>query len=144
MKSASTLKYIWVWILWVITTLIFTIGATLLMSSLGIYKDCDLTSETIFVIISFSVGVIAFINIYKIYPDIKISKVMIYLWVLGFVGVAMLYQDIDESLSACGIFIGQGSPWLGSAFVLGYIIHNLIILFYFKKTPQWDGKNLID
>jgi hypothetical protein len=36
MKSASTLKYIWVWILWVITTLIFTIGATLLMSSLGI------------------------------------------------------------------------------------------------------------
>ena len=143
MKSASSLKYIGVWILWIIITLIFTLGATLFLSVVGIYKDCNKTSETIFVIITYSIGALAFINIYKIFPDIKISKVMIYLWILGFVGVSQLFADIRQSLNLCGISIND-SPWLAAALLFGYIGHNLTIRYYFKKTSQWDGKHLLD
>jgi len=141
MKNASFLKYIGVWLLWITATSILTFGIFFILAILNIYNDCSVINEIIVILVINFVGAITFINIYKLFPDLKISKVMIYLWILGFVGAGSIVAESRNSLEACNLDFN--ATYIAYSALIGYIFHNLTIRYYFKKKPQWDGKNLI-
>ena len=84
-KSTSSWKYIGVWILWLILSGI--LGATVGFIYMLIAPEPESISETvtydcILYFILFASSAVAFVKVYERFQDIKIKKVMVYLWIL--------------------------------------------------------------
>ena len=140
-KSPSSWKYIGVWFLWSISSgvivLIFAFLVGIFYEIAGMeFSENNLIDISIFYSGSYMIAVLMFIAIYERFLSLKISKVMPYLWVIGFFGMAMSWGDADEAYRSFGNSKDDASP-LFFLFIILYILHNLIIYFYFRKKNQW-------
>ena len=138
--TASKLKYIGIWFLWYLVTIVivlvsgFAIG--LLLVFLGFYKECDIFIENFLTVLVFGVSALSFIFIYSKFKDVNVRRVVPYLWIFGVIGAGGMYQDLKVTLQICNLDSGSAA-----VFILGgMIVHNLYIQNYFKKTSQYINK----
>ena len=138
--TASKLKYIGIWFLWYLITIVivlvsaFAIG--LLLGFLGFYKECDIFIENFMTVLVFGISALSFIFIYSKFKDVNVRRVVPYLWIFGVIGAGGMYKDVQVTLQICNLDSGSAA-----VFILGgMIIHNLYIQNHFKKTSQYINK----
>ena len=136
-KGASSLKYIGVWFLWNILSIIPCFFLGLIYGF--VIPEVDsiklfYIQESILYFIVYLIIAIVFVKTYERFKDIKIRKVMPYLWVLGFIGISSVHSDIRESYSELGIDPGP----MVLVLLFSYIVSNLSIRYYFRNSPHWD------
>ncbi|MDC0032294.1 hypothetical protein OAJ23_02425 [Pelagibacteraceae bacterium] len=136
-NGASSLKYIGVWFLWNILSVIpiffwgFIYG--FFIPEANSIRLFYIQESILYFIIYLSMAIV-FVKTYERFKDIKIRKVMPYLWVLGLFGCSSFFSDIKEEYSELGIDPGP----LVFVLLFSYIIANLSIRYYFRNSPHWD------
>ena len=136
-NGASSWKYIGVWFLWnilsLITAVIFGIIFYLIIpepNSINLFY----IQESIVYFISYIISAIVFVKIYERFKDIKIRKVMPFLWGLGLLGASTVWSDTREEYAGLGIDPGP----MVLVILFSYIVSTLSIRYYFRNSPSWD------
>lgn len=145
MKSPSIFKYIGVWFVWSLTSAVFGFIVSFIIFVLGnfiIDYSCGMITNSLAIISIYTISALVFINLYKSFPDLKISKIMIYLWVLGFFAFAGLFNEVQNNIASCNYGENEEAMNAMVTFIglVSYIVHNLYIRNYFLGKPQWEGK----
>lgn len=134
--TASKLKYIGVWFLWYLVTIIIVLISAFTIGFLGFYQECDVFFENFMSVFTFTISAMSFIFIYSKFKDLNVRRVVPYLWIFGVIGIGTMYQDAKVTFLSCGL-----EPGSAAFFILcGMVVHNLYIQYYFKKTSQYISK----
>ena len=126
--------YIFVWfVAWIPTNLIVFGADTILAES--ILKSID--DWNTYVIIAFPIECIVYlvigIFVYKKFQNIKISKVMPYIWIFGGISFGRLYYDTTTVLESVGI----GTTVNTFMILVTYLGLCFGFMQYFKNSKQW-------
>ena len=136
-KNPGTGLYIFVWFVAISST---NIVVTLIDSYFAITfinSVSDLTFQLILTVSSIEtiIFVAIMIFVYKKFPNIKISKVAVWYYVLTFVGTARNFSQIKDDLE--GVNVGFDIGAISILLICLWIAHCLIFRQYFRKTKQW-------
>ena len=126
--------YIFVWFAaWVPANIVVYLVDTILAES--IIKSID--DWNTYVIISFPIDVIVYLvfatSIYKKFQNIKISKVMPYIWIFGGISFGRLYYDSNSILES----VGGGTTVTTFMILITYLVLCIGFMQYFKNSKQW-------
>ena len=126
--------YIFVWFAaWVPANIVVYLVDIILAES--IIKSID--DWNTYVIISFPIEVIVYLvfatSIYKKFQNIKISKVMPYIWIFGGINFAKLYYTTTPILESAGI----GTTVNTFMILISYLGLCFGFRQYFKNSRQW-------
>ena len=126
--------YIFVWfVAWVPANAAVMLVDIILAKS--IIKSID--DWNTYVIIAFPIECIVYlvigIFVYKKFKNIKISKVMPYIWIFGGINIARLYYDITPMLES----VGMGTTVNTVMILITYLGLCFGFMQYFRKTKQW-------
>ena len=131
--TASKLKYIGIWFLWYLITIVSAFVIFFVIGFFGFYKECDIFYENFTIVFVYGISAMSFILVYSKFKDVNVRRVVPYLWIFGVIGAGAMYQDVKVTLQICNL-----DPRSAAAFILGgMIIHNLYIQNHFKKTSQY-------
>ena len=136
--KATKKKYIGVWFLWITLSTVFGFAIIFLLSFFNFYQECSYPHQVFSIIIIYTTGAFSFCAVYQYFRNLIISKVMIYVWLLGLVGAGSINTDTQNTLKNCSIEYERGE--IAIIIMACYIIHNLLITFYFRGKPQWKDK----
>ena len=136
-KNPGSGLYIFVWFVAIsatniVVTLIDSYFAITFINSVS-----DLTFQLILTVSSIEtiIFVAIMIFVYKKFPNIKISKVAVWYYVLTFVGTARNFSQIKDDLE--GVNVGFDIGAISILLICLWIAHCLIFRQYFRKTKQW-------
>ena len=126
--------YIFVWfVAWIPANLVVMFVDTILAES--IIKD--VSDWNTYVIIAIPIECIIYlvigIFVYKKFQNIKISKVMPYIWIFGGINFARLYYDTTTVLESVGI----GTTVNTFMILVTYLGLCFGFMQYFKNSKQW-------
>ena len=116
----------------IVTTLVDSYFTVTFLNSVS-----DITLQYIYIISSIetAIFVAVVIFVYKKFPNIKISKVAVWYYVLNFLGTGGSVTGIEDNLEGLNTGIDLGSI---AIFIMCLWIANcLIFRQYFRKTKQW-------
>ena len=119
--EASKLKYIG---LYIGQSILSKLVATLIVALVYNFVYLEIYTYLIFIL-----NALIFIFLYQKYPELKISKVMIWLWIFVIIGIIrsfILYGNEPGNI----IYL--------LVFTAGCFSQNLIIHYKFKDTDQWE------
>ena len=136
-KNPGTGLYIFVWFVAIglgniATTLVDSYIAVTFINSVS-----DLTLQFFYIIFSIEtvIFVAVVIFVYKKFPNIKISKVAVWYYVLNFLGTGRTFGGIKDDLEGLNTGIDLGS--IAIFIMCMWIANCLIFRQYFRKTKQW-------
>ena len=97
----------------------------------------DITLQYFYIIFSIetAIFVAVVIFVYKKFPNIKISKVAVWYYVLNFLGTGRTFGGIKDDLEGLNTGIDLGS--IAIFIMCMWIANCLIFRQYFRKTKQW-------
>ena len=126
--------YIFVFFVASIPANLIVIGVDTILAEL-IFKSID--DWNTYVIISFPIEVIVYLvfgtSIYKKFQNIKISKVMPYIWIIGGISYGRLYFESNSILESVGV----GTTVNTFMILISYLIICIGFMQYFKNSKQW-------
>ena len=136
-KKPGTGLYIFVYVVAmglanIVTTLVDSYFAVTFINSVS-----GITLQFFYIIFSIEtvIFVAVVIFVYKKFPNIKISKVAVWYYVLNFLGTGRTFTGIEDDLEGLNTGIDLGSI---AIFIMCLWIANcLIFRQYFRKTKQW-------
>ena len=133
-KNPGKGLYIFVWfITWVPINIIIGIVDTILASIM--LKNID--DWNIYVFVAFPIETLIYlvggILIYKRFKNLKISKVMPYIWIIGAISYLRIYFETNLVLEKLNI----DSTFTSIVILICYLVLCLGFMQYFKKTAQW-------
>ena len=136
-KNPGTGLYIFVWFVAIglgniATTLVDSYIAVTFINSVS-----DLTLQLLYIAISIETAIFIaiVIFIYKKFPNIKISKVAVWYYVLNLLGTGRTFGGIKDDLEGLNTGIDLGS--IAIFIMCMWIANCLIFRQYFRKTNQW-------
>ena len=136
-KKPGSGLYILVWFIAIgsaniVTTLIDSYFAVTFVNSVS-----DITFQFLSIIITIetAIFIVVVIFIYKKFPNIKISKVAVWFYVLNFFATGRTFGQIKDDLSGLNTGIDLGN--FAVLLLCMYIAICLIFRQYFRKTKQW-------
>ena len=136
-KKPGSGLYILVWFIAIgsaniVTTLIDSYFAVTFVNSVS-----DITFQFLSIIITIetAIFIVVVIFIYKKFPNIKISKVAVWFYVLNFFGTGRNFGQIKDDLSGLNTGIDFGN--IAVLLLCMYIAICFIFRQYFRKTKQW-------
>ena len=136
-KNPGTGLYIFVWFVAIglgniATTLVDSYIAITFINSVS-----DITLQLLYIAISIETAIFIAIVIfvYKKFPNIKISKVAVWYYVLNFLGTGRTFGGIKDDLEGLNTGIDFGS--IAIFLICMYVANCLIFRQYFRKTKQW-------
>ena len=136
-KKPGTGLYIFVWFVAMISANIVVTLVDSYFAITFVESISDITFQFFLIIISIEtvIFVAIVIFVYKKFPNIKISKVAAWYYVLNFFGTGNTFGDIKKELEGLniGFYIGEIAVLL----VCAWAINCLIFRQYFKKSKQW-------
>ena len=126
--------YIFVWFAaWVPANIVVYLVDTFLAES--IIKSID--DWNTYAIIAFPIESIVYlvigIFVYKKFQNIKISKVMPYIWIIGGISYGRLYFESNSILESVGV----GTAVNTFMILISYLIICIGFMQYFKNSKQW-------
>ena len=116
----------------IVTTLVDSYFAVTFINSVS-----DKTLQFFYIIFSIetAIFVAVVIFVYKKFPNIKISKVAVWYYVLNFLGTGLDFSGIEDNLEGLNTGIDLGS--IAIFIMCMWIANCLIFRQYFRKTKQW-------
>jgi len=136
-KKPGTGLYIFVWFVAIglgniATTLVDSYIAITFVNSVS-----DITLQLLYIAISIETAIFIAIVIfvYKKFPNIKISKVAVWYYVLNFLGTGRTFGGIKDDLEGLNTGIDFGS--IAIFLLCAYLANCIIFRQYFRKTKQW-------
>ena len=116
----------------IVTTLADSYFAVTFINSVS-----DITLQYFYIIFSIetAIFVAVVIFVYKKFPNIKISKVAVWYYVLNFLGTGITFTGIEDDLEGLNTGIDLGS--IAIFIMCMWIANCLIFRQYFRKTKQW-------
>ena len=126
--------YIFVWfVAWIPANLVVMFVDTIL--AVSIIKD--ISDWNTYVIIAIPIECIIYlvigIFVYKKFQNIKISKVMPYIWIIGGISYGRLYFESNSILES----VGAGTAVNTFMILISYLIICIGFMQYFKNSKQW-------
>ena len=138
-KEASTIKYIVVGFVWSCFSFLFiTIYTPIHYNIFGtpVTLSSALITWGLMYFINATIPILLFVLIYQRFEDIKIRKVMVFLYVISALHVGGEIINKYELLSNDRIVIDTFVQY-SIILSLSFVYFLLSIKFYFKNKPQW-------
>ena len=136
-KNPGSGLYIFVWFVAITATNIVVTLVDSYFAITFVNSASDITFHLILIVSSIEtiIFVAIMIFVYKKFPNIKISKVAAWYYVLTFMGTARNFSEVKDDLE--GINLGFDIGAISLLFMGLWIAHCLIFRQYFRKTKQW-------
>ena len=136
-KNPGSGLYIFVWLVAITATNIVVTLVDSYFAITFVNSASDITFNLILIVSSIEtiIFVAIMIFVYKKFPNIKISKVAAWYYVLTFMGTARNFSDVKDDLE--GVNLGFDIGAISILFMGLWIAHCLIFRQYFRKTKQW-------
>jgi len=136
-KNPGSGLYIFVWLVAITATNIVVTLVDSYFAITFVNSASDITFNLILIVSSIEtiIFVAIMIFVYKKFPNIKISKVAAWYYVLTFMGTARNFSEVKDDLE--GINLGFDIGAISLLFMGLWIAHCLIFRQYFRKTKQW-------
>ena len=138
-KEASTIKYIVIGFVWSCFSFLFiTIYTPIHYNTFGtpVILSSALITLGLMYFINATIPILLFVLIYQRFEDIKIRKVMVFLYVISALHVGGEIINKYELLSNDRIVIDTFVQY-SIILSLSFVYFLLSIKFYFKNKPQW-------
>ena len=133
-KNPGKGLYIFVWVItWVPINIIVGLVDTILASSM--LKSIDDWNTYVFVAfpIETLIYLVGGIFVYKKFKNLKISKVMPFVWIIGAISYFRIYSETNAVLENLKI----ESTFTSIVILVCYLILCIGFMQYFKKSKQW-------